>query len=61
MVKLQSTRLQLMCNKGYEKQRNNQHDNVYLRLMTNKHENMVFTWMALAFLAQLEVMGEQKP
>ena len=31
--------------------------------MIDKHENtevVVFTWMALAFLAQLEAMGEQK-
>ena len=40
-----------------------QDDNVYLRLMINIHGNtkvLVFTWMELAFLGQLEVMGGQK-
>jgi hypothetical protein len=42
---------------------NKQDDNVHLTLMINKHGStkvLVFTWMALALLAQVEVMGEQK-
>jgi len=49
-----------MCNKGLGKTRNEQYDNVYLRLIINKQENievLVFTWMAMVFLEQLEVMG----